>query len=309
MSPHFSAHRFLLPLKSFLTHSPSPVLLSGMHHDKIFRLAGAYRHLVTVAKNVRLAPVHTSKNKIPIIPTTNTVFESNNIDEEIVYDAWSYNRENQPDTKKTEKIEKTETENNENKPAPHIVEIPDWKIIKEPSSGERSFNPIDYPFTAQVEKLWENDIIPNLLIDIYRGSSSATFSKNIGMLPSSLSGTIEPKKIEKIEKNDENKIKNGVKLGDSGSVSSSNVLIDIKSIEGKIDKIKKKTKKELKLEQELLEKAQLELQLKTETEIDAKTEGHTVVEEIEGVRISFSLCASAYATTFLDHLTDTINLK
>ena len=239
-----------------------------MHHDKIFRLAGAYRHLVTVAKNVRIAPVHASEDKTPAILRENS--ENEDLDgevDDVIYDTWSYNRENEKKSSKS----KYENEN-ENVRSPVIVDTPHWMRIKESSFyGEHSSKTIENPFSLQVEKLWENNILPNLLFQIYSGSSSATHSKNIGLLPSVLSNTIIPSEnipLVTVEE-DNSKEKIGKKAG------KKNVEDNIK------DNI-----------------------VKNSEEREAGVE-----IEVEGIRISFSLCASTYATTYLDHLSETINRK
>ena len=228
--------------------------MSGTHHDKIFRIAGAYRHLVTVAKNVRIAAVLTNKSKTSIQAKVNydegdSQYDqvATSIDEDIVYDEWSYNRENENTEIGSDKKRKLKDENNEKTtPMPSLisVEIPKWQKLTDTSELLPSAQ-FDYPFSGQVEKLWDNGILPSLLFDIYSGSSSATQAKNIGVLPSGLLNTITPI---------ENKLEIETKIIDQ-----------LGEIEG--------------------------------------------VEEVDGMRISFSLCASTYATTFLDHLTETVNKR
>ena len=233
-----------------------------MHHDKIFRLAGAYRHLVTVAKNVRIAPVRASENNTPAIVRNDFEIEDlNGVVDDVIYDTLSYNRENE-----NEKKPSKSKDENENMRTPVIVETPNWMRIKESSSsGEHSSKIIENTFSLQVEKLWENNILPNLLFDIYSGSSSATLSKNMGMLPSDLSKTILP---------------------------TENVL----SIS--IDDDRNKEKIEKKIEKKYIENDMVDVILNNDEGRKAK---------VEGLRISFSLCASTYATTYLDHLSETIN--
>ena len=249
-----------------------------MHHDKIFRLAGAYRHLVTVAKNVRLAPVRTSKDNTPVIRGTESqAYETNGEVDDVIYDEWSYNRENEKNTEKS-RYEKENKNEKENISTPTVINSPNWKRIKESSSSpEHSPNTIENPFSLQVEKLWENKILPNLLFDIYSGLSSTSSSGNIGVLPSGLSNTILP----------EHNIPN-IDL-DNGDKDKKEKI--------KEEKEKGKGKKNLK--------STIENITDNEKVIDVE-EGKG---EVEGIRISFSLCASTYATTYLEHLTEMMNKK
>lgn len=216
-----------------------------MHHDKIFRLPGAYRHLVTVAKNVRLAPVHTSKTKLPHFDDDRDDVRS--VDEDIVYDSWSYSRPNEPSSHRVDSSDTSAEETLD----PVIPGRPLWTKVVEPSSPLKAAPAVaEDPFSGHVESMWDSDIIPELLYDVYSGSSSAAHAKNIGLLPAVLTKTIDPKGMQ------------GLGGEEAGS-----------------------------------------------PELGGEKEGGRGDAEVEGFRISFTLCASTYATTFLDHIVETINKK
>jgi tRNA(Glu) U13 pseudouridine synthase TruD len=213
-----------------------------MHHDKIFRLPGAYRHLVTIAKNVRLAPVHTSKAKLPYFDDDRDDVRS--VDEDIVYDSWSYNRPSEPSSHSMDSTDSVGEEMLD----PVIPDRPLWtKVVDSSSTSSSSVSTApkvaEDPFSGHVESMWDSDIIPELLYDVYSGSSSAAHARNIGLLPAVLTKTIDPKEPDSLR---------GEEAG-------------IPELAGE--------------------------------------------KEVEGLRISFTLCASTYATTFLDHIVETINKK
>lgn len=220
------------------------MLLTGLHHDKIFRLPGAYRHLVTIAKNVRLAPVHTSDSKLPRFSDDRDDVRS--VDEDIVYDSWSYSRPNSPSS---HSADSGSDNTGEETLDPTIPARPVWTKVADTSSSSVSTAPKvpDDPFSGHVESMWDSDIIPELLYDVYSGSSSAAHARNIGLLPAVLTKTIDPR------------VPKGLGGEEGGHTEPAG-------------------------------------------ERESEAEG-----EVEGLRISFSLCASTYATTFLDHLVETIN--
>jgi tRNA(Glu) U13 pseudouridine synthase TruD len=242
LSLTFSLSHFLsISLSLSLSLCLSAVLLSGMHHDKIFRLPGAYRHLVTIAKNVRLAPVHTSKTKLPHFDDDHDDMRS--VDEDIVYDSWSYNRPTEPSLHSTDSTDSVGEETLD----PVIPDRPLWTKVVDSSSSASSISTApkvaEDPFSGHVESMWDSDILPELLYDVYSGSSSAAHARNIGLLPAVLTKTIDPKGPDSFGREE------------AGS-----------------------------------------------PEIAGE-------KEVEGLRISFTLCASTYATTFLDHIVETINKK
>jgi tRNA(Glu) U13 pseudouridine synthase TruD len=244
------------------------VLLIGNHQDKIFRLAGAYRHLVTVAKNVRLAPVRKMKNDLNSIDSADD--SKNEIDEDIIYNDWSYNGDKESmdatiekrktydkqiykkrydileNSEKIKKIEKgiyRDDLKNKDTGLNMPVEKTRWMKINSNLNQKSVSDTHLSPFSSKVEKLWESNILPNLIADIYEGSTT-TSKKGLPGLPSSLSRTIEDRNID---------------INDSNIDTIQN-LDDVDN-----------------------------------------------VLEIEGIRISFSLCASTYATTYLEHLVETMN--
>ena len=238
------------------------MLLSGTHQDKIFRMPGAYRHLVTIAKNVRVAAVHTSNSHVRV---GDDGVETNSIDEDIVYDDWSYNRQD----KTSSQDNRQHTLGGNNSPTQSTqyvtVEQPVWRKAgqqKDPSLSlsmhpthtqtgthtekEKEAVEKDYPFSSEVERMWESKVIPKMLYDIYSECSSPAHMKNIALLPTSVIKTIQP----------------------SGHTSSE----------------------------------------QTQSQIEAVAVSREGLD-VEGLRISFSLCASTYATTLLDHLVITTNKK
>lgn len=247
-----------------------------MHHDKIFRLPGAYRHLVTLAKNVRVAPVHTPKrqqqsssNDIDrdgeVIKEGNKIEVQRNGVSEAVYaidpPAWVtpadyLSSTSTLTTTSTSSLKSAEQTSSKKKVG---------KVGKEGGEGDRGIEG-DYPFSSQVEKMWVSDVIPRLLHDIYSTSSSALHSSNIGLLPSALTRAVD---------------------GDHHSThadshSTSHSIQSAHSLE-----------------------ADRATSTSSSSSVDSDKDG--VRNEMEGLRISFSLCASTYATTFLDHLVDTLN--
>lgn len=243
------------------------VLLIGNHQDKIFRLAGAYRHLVTVAKNVRLAAVRKMKDDFKSID--NAYDMKNEIDEGIIYNDWSYvgdkenlddviqkrksydasNRNLQKIEKKDKRINSDDSKNkNKNKNDPlNIVPVEKTRWVKiDMNLNQKSINDSHiFPFSSKVEHLWESNILPDLIADIYDGTRM-TSNKGLPGLPLSLSRTIENNNVI-----------------DDNSINSDNKIQNLDEINN--------------------------------------------VLEIEGIRISFSLCASTYATTYLEHLVETMN--
>ena len=277
-----------------------------MHHDKIFRLPGAYRHLVTIAKNVRVAPVHTSKKEQQSydsgggrerggLSKTDKSFDSDNLSDDKLNERISQHEVMQ-------EKEWNESES-ESEAEGHVMDPPVWKtpadyIGRAPGGrggvegggegggrgGGRGTivrgggSEGDYPFSSQVEKMWTNDVIPNLLHDIYSTSSSALHSSNIGLLPSALTKAVD---VNRQSTHTESH---------STSHSSQDVLSS-----GTTDATRSSSRNSDK-----------------DGDIGGDGDGKKDRsrgngEEIEGLRISFSLCASTYATTFLDHLVDTVN--
>jgi hypothetical protein len=242
------------------------VLLIGNHQDKIFRLAGAYRHLVTVAKNVRLAPVRKLKDDFNSID--NTYDMKNEIDEGIIYNDWSFKGDKEymdaiiqkrktydasnRNLQKTEKIEKKKSNDDVKNKNDALITAPvektRWLKIDTNLNQKSISDSHIFPFSSKVEKLWESNILPDLIADMYDGTRM-TSNKGLPGLPLSLSRTIENK----------------------------NDVIDDSSVSSKID-----------------------------NELENVDDINNMLE-IEGIRISFSLCASTYATTYLEHLVETMN--
>ena len=181
--------------------------------------------------------------------------ETNSIDEDIVYDDWSYSRQGEKKSS-TDSRQHTQLDGNSLPAQTVTVERPVWRKIDPqrhpslPLSPTQSLSQTgtekealggEYPFSAEVERMWESDVIPKMLHDIYSECSSPAHVKNIALLPTSVTRTIQP----------------------SASTSS-----EQEQVMGTVP-----------------------------------TEG----SDVEGLRISFSLCASTYATTLLDHLVDTVN--
>ena len=250
------------------------VLLTGMHHDKIFRLPGAYRHLVTLAKNVRVAPVHTPKRQQRSSSEDlygnrdkEEIKEENEIEvqgdgvSEAVYaidpPAWMTpadylsSTSTSTSTSSLKSVEQTSSKKKVGKGG------------KEGGEGGRGIEG-DYPFSSQVEKMWVSDVIPRLLHDIYSTSSSALHSSNIGLLPSALTRAVD---------GDHHSTH-----ADSHTTSHSNYNAHTS---------------------EAVDSSSF-----SSSSSSDRDEGRN---EMEGLRISFSLCASTYATTFLDHLVDSLN--
>ena len=252
-----------------------------MHHDKIFRLPGAYRHLVTLAKNVRVAPVHTPKRQQQsssedIDRDREEMKEGNEIvsmsDEasEAVYaidpPAWMTPADYLSTTStsistSTSSLKSVEQTSSKKKAV---------KVGKEEKGeGGRGIEG-EYPFSCQVEKMWVSDVIPRLLHDIYSTSSSALHSSNIGLLPSALTRAVD---------GDQHSIH-------ADSYSTSHSSHDSYSLDG-------------------VDRASSSSSSSSSSSGSSDRDGDR--NDMEGLRISFSLCASTYATTFLDHLVDTLN--
>ena len=261
-----------------------------MHHDKIFRLPGAYRHLVTLAKNVRVAPVHTSNKKEQshdgnrdsdsdgiscgvsngnhddVVSSTGDGVQGEGTLSSMVPPAWmtpadylSATSTSSSEFEKQMPLKKSEGRGGKNE-----------GVGGGEGEGEGEGG---YPFSNQVEKMWLSDTIPKLLHDIYSTSSSALHSSNIGLLPSALTKAVESKGVP---------VHSTRAKPQSASHSSENTH-HIEATEG----------------------ASNSSSSNSDRSRDSLGEGDR--GEIEGLRISFSLCASTYATTFLDHLVDTVN--
>ena len=263
------------------------VLLTGMHHDKIFRLPGAYRHLVTLAKNVRVAPVHTSKKKQrrsdedsdgDRIDAADTDSDNDDLPPDEIIERLS-----EPEDKRVGS-ESSDRENGVSEtlssmdppvwmtPSDYLSSTSSTTTASSPNSssesaeqksqkeGRKGGSEGEYPFSSQVEKMWVSDIIPNLLHDIYSTSSSALHSSNIGLLPSALTKAVDADQHS--AHSDSHGSQSDLSLEAAYTSGSSSSYSD---------------------------------------------SGDRDVGAIEGLRISFSLCASTYATTFLDHLVDAVN--
>jgi hypothetical protein len=247
-----------------------------MHHDKIFRLPGAYRHLVTLAKNVRVAPVQTSNKKEQSL---DDIRDSDRVSGGVL--------DGNHDDMATATGDGVQGEGTLSSMVPPAWMTPaDYlsvtatstsKLEKAGRSEGVGVGEGEYPFSNQVEKMWLSETIPKLLHDIYSTSSSALHSSNIGLLPSALTKAVESEGVHVHSTHAESH---------SASHSSENTH-HIEATEGSSSSSSSSSS--------------------SDSDRSRGSLGDGDRGEIEGLRISFSLCASTYATTFLDHLVDTVN--
>jgi hypothetical protein len=269
-----------------------------MHHDKIFRLPGAYRHLVTLAKNVRVAPVHTSKRNHQSSDVNRGEAKDRDSDSDRISGGVMDGNHDDMTSGAGDRVQGEGTLSSMVPPA--WMTPADYLSATSTSTSTTNLKSEipqknsegrggrsegvgegegvgEYPFSNQVEKMWLSDTIPKLLHDIYSTSSSALHSSNIGLLPSALTKAAE---------SDGEHVHSAHAESHSASHSSQNTH-HIEATEGASS---------------ISSSSSSSSSGRSRDSIGDGDRG-----EIEGLRISFSLCASTYATTFLDHLVDTVN--